>query len=311
MNISVVLCTYNRAGIIGKALDSILASIVPPDIDWEILVVDNNSADATKEVVSTYCARYSGRVRYTFAAEQGLSNARNAGINDSRATVIAFTDDDITVEPDWLWKLASPLLRDDGVAGVGGRVCPPHDFVRPAWLALDGSAMDSSGVLAIFDQGSTPGELKKSPFGANMAYRRSVFAKYGGFRPDLGRSGANLLSNEDTEFGERLMKAGERLAYEPSAVVHHPISKERLSKDYFLAWWYAHGQATFRQHGARASIYGIPRPYVSIAWRIFKWIFSFDAQTRFYWKTRVWAGAGEIAESHSGRASRGKEVPVN
>jgi glycosyltransferase involved in cell wall biosynthesis len=302
MKLTVIICTYNRADTIGKALQSVLASVLPGGLEWEVLVVDNNSKDHTRAAVNEFCLRHPGRVHYLFEPQQGLSNARNAGIRQARGEIIAFTDDDVTVEPTWLGNLTAGL-HDGAWAGAGGRIRPPADFTPPDWLTLDGGAMDSSGVLALFDVGSAPGELEKAPFGANMAFRKEIFEKYGGFRPDLGRCGDSLLSNEDTEFGGRLMAAGIRLRYEPSAIVYHPVPKERLSQNYFLAWWFAHGRAMFRQIGKRPSVWGIPRHYVSIVSRTVRWMLtvSRDRKRRFYWKTRVWEAGGELFEMYRGR----------
>ena len=302
MKLTVIICTYNRASSIGRALESVLASVLPPGVEWEVLVVDNNSKDDTRAAVNQFCLRYPGRVRYLFESQQGLSNARNAGIREARGEIIAFTDDDVTVEPTWLQNLTA-CLHDGTWAGAGGGIRPPEDFTPPDWLSLGGGIMDSSGVLALFDVGTVPGELNKAPFGANMAFRKCIFEKYGTFRPDLGRCGDSLLSNEDTEFGGRLMAAGERLRYEPSAVVYHPVPKERLSKKYFLSWWFAHGRAKFRQTGKRPSVRGIPRHYISIFSRSLRWMLSSspDPKRRFFWKTRTWEAAGELFEIYRGR----------
>jgi glucosyl-dolichyl phosphate glucuronosyltransferase len=305
MKITVILCTYNRAHSIGAAFESVLASVLPPDLEWEVLAVDNNSKDHTRAVANEFCLRYPGRFRYIFEGQQGLSNARNAGIREARGEIIAFTDDDVTVEPTWLQNLTASL--HDGVwVGAGGRVCPPKDFTPPDWLTMDGGVMDSSGVLALFDVGTVAGELKKPPFGANMAFRKSMFEKYGGFRSDLGRSGNSLIGNEDTEFGGRLLAAQERLLYEPSAVVFHPVPKERLNKKYFLAWWFAYGRAMFRQTGKRSPVWGIPRHYVTIVFRTLRWLSTspLDPKRRFFWKFRIWQAAGELFESFSGRRDK-------
>jgi glucosyl-dolichyl phosphate glucuronosyltransferase len=304
MSISVILCTYNRAHSLAKSLESVISSVVSPDLEWEILVVDNNSKDETREVVSQYCRLHPGLVRYTFEAQQGLSNARNAGIREARGEIVAFMDDDVMVEPTWLQNLTASL-HDGRWSGAGGRVCPPPDFIQPDWLTLDGGLMDSSGVLALFDAGAVAGELKRPPFGANMAFRKIMFLKYGDFRTDLGRCGDSLIGNEDTEFAGRLLAAGERLRYEPAAVVYHPVPKERLNKKYFLSWWFAYGRAMLRQAGPRRSMWGIPRPYFSILSRPLRWLRSSprDPRRRFYWKCQLWVAAGELAEMHSSRHS--------
>jgi glycosyltransferase involved in cell wall biosynthesis len=255
--------------------------------------------------------RHPGRVRYLFEARQGLSNARNAGIHEAHGEIIAFTDDDATVEPSWLQNLTASL--HDGVwAGAGGRVCPPQDFTQPAWLTLDGGVMDSSGVLALFDAGTRAGDLKRPPFGVNMAFRKSMFQRYGDFRLDLDRCGDDLIGNGDTEFGGRLLAAGECLRYEPSALVYHPVPKERLNKKYFLAWWFAYGRAMLRQTGARPPVWGIPRVYFSIFSRTIRWFVTspLNPKQRFYRKCRLWVAAGELFEmSESRRQGKSRRQP--
>ena len=299
--ITVIVCTYNRGQRLRTALESLLDSVVAPGTEWEILVVDNNSSDDTKETVGSLRKLHPNRIRYVFEAKQGLSNARNCGIDQARGQVIAFTDDDVTVDPGWLQNLTA-LLFDDRFAGAGGLVLPHEGFVQPDWLVMDGGMMDSSGVLALFNNGTCPGELNRPPFGANMAFRKAIFEKHGGFRPELGRCGESLIGNEDTEFGARLMAAGESLWYEPAAVVYHPVSEVRLSKRYFLRWWFSYGRAIYRQAGARPAVFGIPRAYFSVLSRAARWLSSSprDARTQFYWKCRLWVAAGEVAETLRG-----------
>jgi GT2 family glycosyltransferase len=170
------------------------------------------------------------------------------------------------------------------------------------------------GILyAHFDRGDTPGELDEAPHGTNMAFQRKMFEKYGGFRPDLGRCGGNMISNEDTEFGRRLMAAGERLRYEPSAVVRHPIPEDRVRKEYFLTWWFDYGRAKIREVGGRPDLWGIPRSYFSIPKGIgitllnaLRWMVTLDPQRRFFCKAFVWHFAGQVVEIY--RQPRRKEI---
>jgi len=304
MTTSVILCTYNRAHSLGAALESVLASALPSGIDWELLVVDNNSKDRTREVINEFCLRYPGQVRYIFAAQQGLSNARNAGIREARGGILAFVDDDVTVAPNWLHNLTAGLL-DGQWAGAGGRILPPKDFSPPPWLALQGLWSQGGALCAHFDFGDIPGELKeKGPYGTNMAFRKEMFEKYGGFRADLGRCRDSLIGNEDIEFGRRLMVAGERLRYEPSAIVYHSIVEERLNKKYFRSWWFAFGRAQMREKGPRPKVFGIPRYYFSlpnIALRSFlpqvvRSLLARDPQERFSRQCNAYWIAGNMAE---------------
>src|ERR1041384_8686802 len=107
MKITVVVCTYNRCESLPKTLESLMTLTVPEAIPWEILVVDNNSKDATREVVKEFCRRAPDRARHLFESQQGLSNARNAGIREARGEILAFTDDDVTVRPHWLPSLTA------------------------------------------------------------------------------------------------------------------------------------------------------------------------------------------------------------
>lgn len=109
MNITVILCTYNRCESLAKALESAAALRLPESVEWEVLVVDNNSTDQTREVVEAFCRRHTGRFRYLFERQQGKSYALNAGIREAGGNVLAFTDEDVTVEPPWLKNLTAAL----------------------------------------------------------------------------------------------------------------------------------------------------------------------------------------------------------
>jgi glycosyltransferase involved in cell wall biosynthesis len=227
MKISVILCTYNRCGSLAKALESAAALRLPESIAWEVLAVDNNSKDKTREVIEEYCRRFPQRFRYLFEPRPGKSNALNAGIEAAQGDVLAFMDDDVTVDPMWLKNLTAPLRSGDW-AGSGGRILPEKKFVPPQWLSVEGRY--ALAPLAMFDCGPVACELTESPFGTNMAFHKKMFEKYGGFRTDLGPRPGSEIRSEDTEFGRRLLVAGERLYYEPSAVVYHSIPPSRVRK---------------------------------------------------------------------------------
>lgn len=300
MTISLVLCTYNRAGSIGISLESILASIVPRGVEWEVLVVDNNSKDETHAVIEGFSRLHPGRIQYLFEPKQGLSNARNAGIRAARGAVVAFTDDDVTVDPQWLHSLTQPLL-DDQCAGTGGRILL-GDFCPPSWLAISGPH-NLGGSLVQFDLGDQPILLDKAPFGACMAFQKSVFEKFGWFRTDLGRSGTSLIGNEDTEFGMRLIAGGLRLLYVPQAVVYHPVLKERLNKMYFRKYWFGLGRSMVRQRGVKVPFWKVPRVYLKEFRQRLHWMKVEDrhwhksSQGRFYCEVHALQALGQVIES--------------
>jgi glycosyltransferase involved in cell wall biosynthesis len=299
--LTVILCTYNRCQILNQALESVAASQLPESVEWEVLVVDNNSTDQTRDVVDTFSKAHP-RFRYIFERKQGKSYALNAGIREASGDILAFTDDDIVVAPTWLWGLASPLASGEW-GSSGGRIGASNTFQCPPWLALQGKYSLGS-VLGFFDLGDKAGSSQEAFYGGNVAYRREVFEKCGLYRTDLGRSGTSLLSSEDTEFSRRVMTSGARLWYEPSAVVYHAVPKERLSKGHFLNYFYHHGRSRIRESANRANVRGIPRwlfsvPYIVLnllAPRMRKWLFTLDLKRRFYFKCLVWGTFGEIVE---------------
>jgi glucosyl-dolichyl phosphate glucuronosyltransferase len=302
VQLSVILCTYNRCQKLAKALESIAASVLPGSCDWEVLVVDNNSKDQTRELIEAFVRQHPDRFRYVFEPQQGKSNALNRGIVEAKGETLAFVDDDVTVEPAWLQNLTAPLQNRSWV-GAGGRICAPGNVALPPWIGLEGNH-SLAGSLALFDRGASPRQLTDPPYGTNMAFRREMFEKYGIFRTDLGPCPGSEIRGEDTEFCVRLMKAGERLLYQPSAVVYHEVPENRLQKKYFLAWYFDYGRAFVRTKDSKANLGWIPRPLIGITnhllvmlpKKILRWLLTFEVKERFYAKTQVWMTAGETAE---------------
>jgi glucosyl-dolichyl phosphate glucuronosyltransferase len=298
MEISVILCTYNRSELLQKALESLAESQLPAELQWEVLVIDNNSKDSTRRVVEEFCRRHPGRFRYLLERQQGKSFALNTGLREAKGEILAFVDDDVTVDPQWLQTL-TVNLRSSKWTGSGGRILPERNFVRPRWYPPD--ARQASAPLALFDLGNEPGPLDTSPYGTNMAFRREVFERNGCFRTDLGPRPGTEIRGEDTEFGSRVLSAGEPLRYEPSAVVYHAIPEHRLQRGYFLNWWFDKGRSNIREFGPEHdtgwSVAGVPLRFVRrfASWTL-RWMFSFDPAVRFSSKLNVWLNAGHIQE---------------
>jgi glucosyl-dolichyl phosphate glucuronosyltransferase len=234
---SIVIATHNRASDLGQTLDS-LARQRPAD-EWEVLVVDNNSTDDTRNVVTTRVGTFPAPLRYLFEAEPGRSPALNTGIRAARGTIVATTDDDVRVPADWLDQ-AGAALDGLGCDYVGGRVLPIWNGPRPAWLS-DRSGKHSA-VIAVLDYGSAPLEFgARMPLGVNMAFRRSAFDRAGLWDPRVGRRAGTLLGQEVREWCVRARTAALRGCYAPAMVVEHVIPAARLTKHYFRRWYYWRG----------------------------------------------------------------------
>ncbi|MGB8988233.1 MAG: glycosyltransferase [Candidatus Sulfotelmatobacter sp.] len=299
MDITVILCTYNRSESLAKALASVALLELSPGVRWEVLVVDNNSRDQTPAVVRTFSGKYPGRFRYLFEPRPGKSFALNAGISDAQGSILAFLDDDVVVDTKWLEELTG-TMRNGEWAGAGGRIIPGWSSPPPKWLpCFDKQAL---GPLVAFDPSSEAGPLLEPPFGTNMAFRKTMFEKHGGFRTDLGPRPGSEIRSEDTEFGSRVLAAGERLRYEPTAVVYHEVPQNRVRKIYFLRWWFDKARADVRELGVPENIWrihGVPVAALKrvITWSV-RWLLTFEPSRRFSCKINVWINAGAIAECY-------------
>ncbi len=245
LSATVLICSYNRAALLRETLES-LRAIHSPRV-WDVVVVDNNSTDDTRDVVSSMTAAFPVPLLYVFEAKQGKSFALNTGIERSRGDIVVFTDDDVRVVPQWLDEACTALEDDSTVEYTGGPVRPLWDAAPPAWL--DQTRSDLWGTLAILDYGPTAFVFEdrwRVPLGANMAVRRSLFERLGGFHPDLGRRGRSLLGQEQAEFFARGRAAGARGVYVPGMEVYHHVPAGRLTKRYFRRWWFWKGVSRAR-----------------------------------------------------------------
>lgn len=298
--ITVVICTYSRAQTLARALTSLQEMSVPPDLSWELIVVDNNSRDDTRRIVHDFKRSSKLPLRYVWEGTQGLSRARNTGIKEARGEIVAFTDDDVTVDPHWLACIRTAFEQYDCL-GVGGKILPVWPCSKPSWLETDGKyrLMD---VIVKLDCGDEVAEMKHPPYGANMAFRKLAFHKYGAFRPDLDRVGHGLLSGGDTEFGRRLLRGGERVVYEPKAIVFHPVQKRRMTKNYFQSWYFSYGRCLVRVADLPVNagrFAGIPRfLFRDLLERFLKCTLSVNSRGRFYHKLHCYQIAGQIIEEY-------------
>ena len=234
MDASIIVCTYNRAESLKDTLAALAALKAKPDFEWEVLVVDNNSRDHTRQVVEAAQHDWP-RLRYVFEPAQGLSHARNRGIAESTGEVILFTDDDVLPEPDWL-DITHAGLDNYQADACGGYIAPIWETSPPAWLTER-----FYGFLAVRTDRSDNymiTEPSQAPFGANMAFRKSVFDRVGLFDVRRGRQGKVLAGGEDIELFERILAADIRAVFLGQSRVHHKVEAYRCTKPYLRRWRY-------------------------------------------------------------------------
>ena len=239
LDVSVVISTYDRADVLRYALASLLQQ-EPPGLRYEMIVVDNNSTDSTRAVVESFIARGRPNLRYLFEPRQGVAYGRNTGILASKAPIIAFTDDDVTVSPDWIATLKRTLDEHPETDCVGGRVLPRSNRARPSWLTREHWA-----PLALLDYGDTPFYVTASKrlclLTANAAFRRAVFTRIGLFAPHV-QAVKREVATEDHELLLRLWRSGGQGLYAPTLIVTSDIAHDRFTKAYHRRWHQRHGR---------------------------------------------------------------------
>lgn len=217
-SVSVIVCTRERPEQLARCLASLQNLSQPPH---EILVVDNApTSDATHQLVSQMPG-----IRYVLEPQPGLSRARNTGIRYSTGDVIAFTDDDVEVHPDWCTRLQQNF-DDPRVMTVTGLVLPAELETDAQLIFEKGFGYFNKGYCAktfdsqFFEQTKHRGvPAWEVGAGANMAIRRQAFDLVGNFDERLGAGSAGC--SEDSEFWYRVLAEGWCCRYEPTSVVYH------------------------------------------------------------------------------------------
>lgn len=248
MKYSIIIATYNRS----KELVDTLKGLTQLDTasDWEVIVADNNSTDATRQVVESAQTSFAAPLHYVFEGIQGKAAALNTAIRHATGDILVFTDDDALVEPDWLDRTGA-ALDETGAAYVGGRVLPRWETSKPGWIPNRSGRLWA--VVALLDFGAERREFGRGigwPLGVNMAVRASVFRELGIWWDNrYDRIGNSLRGQGQREWCIRVRTAGLKGIYTPDMVVHHLVPADRLRKAYFRRWFYWYGVA-------RAVLYG-------------------------------------------------------
>jgi glucosyl-dolichyl phosphate glucuronosyltransferase len=238
VKLSVVIPTLDRAGYLGRALDSITCQTVPDDC-FEVIVVDNGSVDDTRGAVTSYLGRITN-LTYARETTPGLHECRHRGYRLSKADIVAYIDDDVEVFPTWLEGIAESFA-DRSVAAVGGKCLPKFEVPPPEWLLrmwetraveVDGKVLSH---LSIIDLGERIRTIRGDyVFGCNMALRKPLILEAGGFHPD-GMPGplTRFRGDGETHVMKYITKKGYRVVYNPKASVYHMVPASRMTQEYF------------------------------------------------------------------------------
>jgi glycosyltransferase involved in cell wall biosynthesis len=239
--ISLIVCTRNRAESLPVCLNSIeQAAAANRAVEVELLIVNNGSTDATAAVLLAWQKSTSVRCRVLLAEQRGLSHARNYGLEHATGKIIAFTDDDCTVAPDYLTQVERAYAADAGPTLRGGRVelGDPRDL--PFTIKTD-----------LVPQRFTGGHPGGFIHGCNLTMSRSALELVGRFDTRLG-AGQPIGAAEDSDFVYRAHRSGVMVLYDPSIVVFHHHGRRDFAEAKLLQDVYNVGNgALYAKHGLR------------------------------------------------------------
>ena len=230
MKLSIVISTYNNASSLVRTIESVAKQDADRSL-WECVVVNNASTDDTISKVESLIKQYSNiNLCLVEESQQGLSFARNRGIAESKGNIIAFIDDDETINSGFVSAYID-IFHNHGAFAAAGAVKACYDSGRPKWMSKYTEQMIANPI----DLGNEVVTIASNitPAGGNMAFNREIFTLYGGFDTELGRKGSELLGGEENDIFERIRSLGERVYYAPNAIVYHHISDRKLTREYF------------------------------------------------------------------------------
>jgi GT2 family glycosyltransferase len=270
-SVTIIIATFNRAALLDECLAHLRAQNFQPGD--EVIVVDNGSTDDTPGIVARHQALAPVPIHMLRESTPGKSLAVSRAVAFANGDILAFTDDDVNVNHDWLEALRA-ALSEPSVALVGGPVTPRWEAGVPRWIQRARDTHPRLGApLALLDYGDQPAELgSRTALGANLAVRWEVFTRVGGFPTHLGKLRGTLLSGEDAEMCRLVQASGFRALYVPGARVAHWVPANRARVSYFLRWFYWSGitHAMMDGPGLRTrgrSVHGMPLYLVARAGR--------------------------------------------
>jgi glycosyltransferase involved in cell wall biosynthesis len=294
MEISIVICTFDRAANLSRTLETFVPLANTDSCDWELIVVDNNSHDETKSVCEAFQDRLP--LHYAFEPKQGQAAALNHAARLARGEIILFTDDDVDVDPGLLESYRQAFIAEPDAAYFGGKVRSRWQAEPPRWFVENHEWLRSNPRVDFGDETLRIDQPDTRYFiGANIAFRRIAFDEGVRFNEDQGckeRYGCRNSSHGDVNFEvqDTLLSQGKFGAYVPNAIVHHRDPANRMTEKY-IRYFYTHdhiGQALRgKSPGSDHCWFGAPRHQ----WRklIASVLKYFGA--RLFGPSRVWLGA--------------------
>lgn len=258
MRITVAICTWNRSALLKETLEQVARLKIPQGVDWELLVINNNSTDATDDVLGSFLTRLP--LRAVIEPEPGLSNARNRAVREAKGDYLIWTDDDVLVDEQWMTAYRDAFVRKPDAAIFGGNIEPWFAGTPPQWLLRVWSRVATAYASRDLGNEAVPLSKEVVPFGANFAVRTIEQRKYL-YDPQLGVRPDNIMGGEETTVIRSMLADGIAGWWVPEARVRHYIPEERQTIAYLRNYFSGYGEYCAKQddNNAETRLLGTPR----------------------------------------------------
>lgn len=243
IKLSVIVCTKNRACRLLACLKTIVNQTLPAE-EFEVIVVDNASVDDTRKMVEVFIgANRTKNIKIVTESAIGHSQARNRGWREACGKYIAYLDDDVVAVPGWAMMIVDAFENNETIPSiVGGKIMPLYESKPPEWF-LDSYEIRTWGEKKGF---LVENEAKRGFSGANMAVRRELIEKCGGFSLDFGIVGGTFRAGEDTDLCKRIYLIDKNFWYDPAMIVYHRTPAAAMSlKNFFVRSFHCGKSAAF------------------------------------------------------------------
>lgn len=272
--ISLIICTRNRADILSKCLDSITLYKNNTTLLWEIIVVDNDSSDNTRTVVENY-----DHVKYYMESEEGLSSARNAAVQFAKGEWLIYLDDDTRIFADFFKEIEKIILEYDFDAFTG-RYVAWYEIQKPKWIPdTFGNKINHANEIQELGNDFVTGCI--------MGFKKEVFARVGLFPTHLGMKGKKIAYGEETYLVDQIKNKGLKIGINPNLIVEHLVRKDKLTLMWHLKSAYARGRDEFIMNPSRSYLSLLIQPVYLLFKNIIPCTYKLVSNKRYYWQNYI------------------------
>ena len=255
IKVALVICTYNREKYLFETLESLSNQTLQND-KFQLIIVDNNSTDNTANISQEFISKNPLlNIKYCFEEKKGLSFARNRGVAEANAPIVSYVDDDVILPASFLQEMVDFFDKYKDAAGAGGKVIPKYERGKePEWMSkyLNGfvGKVDFGNNILQYDKGM------KYPAGCNMAYRKDILLKVGGFNNEL------TFRSDDKYIFYKVKNISDKIYYIPNAWLFHNIDSHRLTDSNFKKLFLKTGNEEKKRIKSEKKTFGLIKKFI-------------------------------------------------